>query len=142
MVARMRPQPLQTGEDTVMTEQPSPIEIENPIIEAEDIVFSYGGPAVLHGVNLQIPENRITAIIGPSGCGKSTFLRLLNRMHDFVPGASVQGQVRYRGQDLYDPAIDPVEVRRRIGMVFQKPNPFPKSIYDNMAFGPRRSTAW
>ncbi len=113
------------------------VEIENPIIQATDVRFSYGGPQVLHGVNLDIPENQITAIIGPSGCGKSTFLRLLNRMNDFVDGSSVQGGIRYRGQDLYDPAVDPVEVRRRIGMVFQKPNPFPKSIYDNVAWGPR-----
>jgi len=111
--------------------------IENPILDARDIVFSYCGPPVLHGVSLRIPENRITAIIGPSGCGKSTMLRLFNRMNDFVDGSSVEGEVRYRGQDLYDPAVDPVEVRRRIGMVFQKPNPFTKSIYDNVAWGPR-----
>jgi phosphate transport system ATP-binding protein len=114
-----------------------PIVIDNPILEAEDIVFSYGGPQVLHGVNLAIPENQITAIIGPSGCGKSTLLRLFNRMNDFVDGSSVQGEIRYRGQNLYDPTIDPVEVRRRIGMVFQKPNPFPKTIHDNVAWGPR-----
>jgi phosphate transport system ATP-binding protein len=138
MVAAPHPQPLADEEsDVVTSETPKPIEIENPIIEASDVRFSYGGPQVLHGIDLDIPENQITAIIGPSGCGKSTFLRLLNRMNDFVDGSSVEGSIRYRGQDLYDTAIDPVEVRRRIGMVFQKPNPFPKTIYDNVAWGPR-----
>jgi phosphate transport system ATP-binding protein len=113
------------------------MEIEDAILEAQDIVFSYGAAPVLHGVCLRIPGNQITAIIGPSGCGKSTLLRLFNRMNDFVAGSSVRGQILFRGQDLYAPGIDPVEVRRRIGMVFQKPNPFPKSIYDNVAWGPR-----
>jgi phosphate transport system ATP-binding protein len=86
---------------------------------------------------MQIRKNFVTAFIGPSGCGKSTFIRCFNRMNDLVPGAAVEGKVLYHGQDLYGAAVDPVEVRRRIGMVFQKPNPFPKSIYDNIAFGPR-----
>jgi phosphate transport system ATP-binding protein len=88
-------------------------------------------------INLPIPRNRITALIGPSGCGKSTVLRTFNRMNDLIEGARVEGTVLYHGVDLYDPKVDPVEVRRRIGMVFQKPNPFPKSIYDNVSFGPK-----
>ena len=91
----------------------------------------------MRDVTLPIRENEITALIGPSGCGKSTFIRTLNRMNDLIEGARVEGSVRYHGVDLYDPQVDPVEVRRRIGMVFQKPNPFPKSIYDNIAFGPK-----
>jgi len=88
-------------------------------------------------VSLKVPKNRITAIIGPSGCGKSTLLRSFNRMNDLIDGAHIEGRILYYGVDLYDDGVDPVEVRRRIGMVFQKPNPFPKSIYDNVAFGPR-----
>jgi phosphate transport system ATP-binding protein len=88
-------------------------------------------------VSVQVHENHITALIGPSGCGKTTFLRCLNRMNDLIPTARVEGTLLYHGVDLYDPAVDPVEVRRRIGMVFQKPNPFPKTIYDNVAFGPK-----
>ena len=88
-------------------------------------------------VGIDIFKNHITAMIGPSGCGKSTLIRCLNRMNDLIPAASVEGEIIYHGQNLYDPQIDPVEVRKRIGMVFQKPNPFPKSIYDNIAFGPR-----
>jgi phosphate transport system ATP-binding protein len=137
MVVAPNPQPILEEERAVTSETPSQLAIENPIIQASGVRFTYGGPQVLHGIDLDIPENQITAIIGPSGCGKSTFLRLLNRMNDFVDGASVEGDIRYRGQDLYDTAVDPVEVRRRIGMVFQKPNPFPKSIYDNVAWGPR-----
>lgn len=138
MVSVPRPQRLEKEADSNVTvEAPEPIGFENPILEARDIVFSYGAAPVLHGVNLQIPENRITAIIGPSGCGKSTLLRLFNRMNDFVDGSSVQGRIEFHGQNLYHPSIDPVEVRRRIGMVFQKPNPFPKTIYDNVAWGPK-----
>ena len=88
-------------------------------------------------MTLPIYRNEITALIGPSGCGKTTFLRCLNRMNDLIEGARVEGTLLYHGVDLYDPQVDPVEVRRRIGMVFQKPNPFPKSIYDNIAFGPK-----
>ena len=137
MVGAPNPQPILEQEHVVTSETPSQLVIENPIIEARDVRFTYGGPQVLHGIDLDIPENQITAIIGPSGCGKSTFLRLLNRMNDFVDGSAVDGRISYRGQSLYDHAVDPVEVRRRIGMVFQKPNPFPKSIYDNVAWGPR-----
>ncbi len=107
------------------------------VFEVEDVSVRYGDFTAVRDVSLTIPRNEITALIGPSGCGKSTILRTLNRMNDLVDDASVQGTVRYNGEDIYAPDVDPVEVRRRIGMVFQKPNPFPKSIYDNVAFGPR-----
>ena len=97
----------------------------------------YGGKLAVDGVSADFAKNQITALIGPSGCGKSTLIRCLNRMNDLIPAASVEGSIIYHGQDLYDDNVDPVEVRKRIGMVFQKPNPFPKSIYDNIAFGPR-----
>jgi len=107
------------------------------VFELERLSCFYGDFRAVRDVSLAIPRNRITAIIGPSGCGKSTLLRSFNRMNDLVDGAAITGSIRYHGVDLYGPRIDPVEVRRRIGMVFQKPNPFPKSIYDNVAFGPR-----
>ncbi len=110
---------------------------ELTVFEIEDLEVSYGGVTAVEKVELAIPANRITALIGPSGCGKTTVLRCLNRMNDLIDGARVNGVVRYHGVDLYERGVDPVEVRRRIGMVFQKPNPFPKSIYDNIAFGPR-----
>jgi phosphate transport system ATP-binding protein len=102
-----------------------------------DVSVYYGAFRAVKHVSLEIPKNRITALIGPSGCGKTTFLRSLNRMNDLIEGARVEGEIRYHDVDIYDPAVDPVEVRKRIGMVFQKPNPFPKSIYDNIAFGPK-----
>ncbi|MCZ7527440.1 MAG: phosphate ABC transporter ATP-binding protein PstB [Acidimicrobiia bacterium] len=111
--------------------------VAEPVFEIRDLAVAYHGSRVIESVTFDIPARRITALIGPSGCGKSTFLRCLNRMNDLVPGARVEGTLTYHGQDLYDPRVDPVEVRRRIGMVFQKPNPFPKSVYDNVAFGPR-----
>jgi phosphate transport system ATP-binding protein len=107
------------------------------VFDVEGLRVSYSGALALDGVTLEIKKNFVTAFIGPSGCGKSTFIRCFNRMNDLIPGAAVEGQVLYHGRDLYRPGVDPVEVRRRIGMVFQKPNPFPKSIYDNIAFGPR-----
>jgi phosphate transport system ATP-binding protein len=107
------------------------------VLELKDVSVSYGTFRAVRDVNLDIHQGQITALIGPSGCGKTTVLRSLNRMHDLVSGARVDGLVRYHGADLYGPDVDPVEVRRRIGMVFQRPNPFPKSIYDNVAFGPR-----
>ena len=111
--------------------------IENPVFIAEKLSVSYGtSPAVLD-VSLRVPEKQITAFIGPSGCGKSTIIRCFNRMNDLIPAARVEGTVRYHGVDLYGNEIDSVQVRKRIGMVFQKPNPFPKSIYDNIAFGPK-----
>jgi phosphate transport system ATP-binding protein len=97
----------------------------------------YGNSLALGGVSFEIYRNMVTALIGPSGCGKSTFIRCLNRMNDLIPGAHVEGEILYHGQNLYGPHVDPVALRRWIGMVFQKPNPFPKSIYDNVAWGPR-----
>jgi phosphate transport system ATP-binding protein len=107
------------------------------VFRLEDVHVHYGRFLALRGVSLEIGRNEITAFIGPSGCGKSTLIRCLNRMNDLIPGARVEGRIDYHGQDLYGDGVDPVEVRRRIGMVFQKPNPFPKSIYENVAFGPR-----
>ncbi|HLB19599.1 MAG TPA: phosphate ABC transporter ATP-binding protein, partial [Gaiellaceae bacterium] len=107
------------------------------VFDIHDLTVSYGRVTAISDVNLQIHRNIITAIIGPSGCGKSTFIRCLNRMNDLVPGTRIEGQILYQGLDLYASGVDPVEVRRRIGMVFQKANPFPKSIYDNVAWGPR-----
>ena len=107
------------------------------LFAVEDLTVSYAGVPALKDVSLEIYRNFITAFIGPSGCGKSTFIRCFNRMNDLIPTAAVDGSVRYHGADLYAKEVDPVEVRKRIGMVFQKPNPFPKSIYDNVAFGPR-----
>jgi phosphate transport system ATP-binding protein len=127
----------------------APIEIAQPreaplsaadreaVFATRGLTVSYGRSAAVVGVDLDIYENLVTAIIGPSGCGKSTFLRSLNRMNDLVSSARVEGEVLYHGQDIYGDGVDPVEVRRRIGMVFQKPNPFPKSIYDNVAWGLR-----
>ena len=107
------------------------------VFEVRDLTVDYSGNVAIEGVTLDVYKNSVTAFIGPSGCGKSTFIRCFNRMNDLVPGAHVNGDVLYHGKDLYASDVDPVEVRRRIGMVFQKPNPFPKSIYDNVAFGPR-----
>jgi phosphate transport system ATP-binding protein len=117
------------------------ITIERPrsevVFELRNVGVSYFDHPAVEDVNLDIHRNEITALIGPSGCGKSTLLRSFNRMNDLIPGARVTGALSYHGHDLYGPDVDPVEVRRRIGMVFQRPNPFPKSIYDNVAFGPR-----
>jgi phosphate transport system ATP-binding protein len=107
------------------------------VFRTENVSVYYGQFRAVRDVSLMIRQHEITAFIGPSGCGKSTVLRCFNRMNDLVPGARIEGAVRYRGIDLYDPSVNPVEVRRRIGMVFQKPNPFPKSVYDNVAYGPR-----
>ncbi|MGI8631851.1 MAG: phosphate ABC transporter ATP-binding protein PstB [Solirubrobacterales bacterium] len=107
------------------------------IFEINGVSVSYGGVPAVRDIDFDIYQHEITALIGPSGCGKSTLLRCLNRMNDLILSAEVEGALLYHGQDLYGPKVDPVEVRKRIGMVFQKPNPFPKSIYDNIAFGPR-----
>jgi phosphate transport system ATP-binding protein len=107
------------------------------VFDVRDVSVYYGAFRAVRNVTLPIRMNEITALIGPSGCGKTTFLRCLNRMNDLIEGARVEGELLYHGVDLYGERVDPVEVRRRIGMVFQKPNPFPKSIYDNIAFGPR-----
>jgi phosphate transport system ATP-binding protein len=107
------------------------------VLETEDLSVYYSGKPAVRDITLKIPRNRVVAFIGPSGCGKSTLLRCFNRMNDLVEVAEVKGTVRYRGENLYGAEVDPVDVRRRIGMVFQKPNPFPKSIYENVAFGAR-----
>jgi phosphate transport system ATP-binding protein len=107
------------------------------VFELDSVTVSYAGKPAVSEVSMPMYANAITALIGPSGCGKSTLIRCLNRMNDLIPSASVDGRVLYHGEDIYDDQIDAVEVRKRIGMVFQKPNPFPKSIYDNIAFGPR-----
>ena len=107
------------------------------VFKLNEVSVYYGKSLAVSQVSLPIYENEITALIGPSGCGKSTILRSLNRMNDLIPGARVQGEVLYHGEDIYGPQVDPVQVRKIVGMVFQKPNPFPKSIYDNVAFGPR-----
>src|SRR5579871_5056650 len=107
------------------------------VFDIRDLSVSYGKALAVSGVTLEVYRHAITALIGPSGCGKSTFLRCLNRMNDLVPNARVDGTLLYHGTDLYGAGVDPIEVRRRIGMVFQRPNPFPKSIYDNIAFGLR-----
>ncbi len=108
-----------------------------PALETRDLSVFYGDKEAIKSISMEIPRNKIVALIGPSGCGKTTLLRCFNRMNDLVPNARIDGRVIFRGENLYDDHVDPVEVRRRIGMVFQKPNPFPKSIYDNVAFGPR-----
>ena len=107
------------------------------MFEIRDMCLWYGANQALHHVNIEIPEKSITALIGPSGCGKSTFLKTLDRMNDLVPGVKVTGDIRYKGTDIFSPSVDVNELRRQIGMVFQKPNPFPMSIYDNIAYGPR-----
>jgi len=109
----------------------------DPILEISDLNFYYGDQPALQNVSIEIFPQRVTAIIGPSGCGKSTFLRTLNRMNDLVKGTNIQGEVFLEGKNIYDDDVDPVKLRRLVGMVFQKPNPFPKSIYDNVAYGPR-----
>jgi phosphate transport system ATP-binding protein len=111
--------------------------VRDVIFDVDDINVYYGEHRAIRDVTLDLHLNEITALIGPSGCGKSTFIRCLNRMNDLIPSARVDGRIVYHGEDLYADDIDPVQVRKRIGMVFQKPNPFPKSIYDNIAFGPR-----
>jgi phosphate transport system ATP-binding protein len=128
-----------TNVSAVAESLPSPDadEMAEIVFEVEDANVDYGAHRAVAGATLDIASREITAIIGPSGCGKSTFLRCLNRMNDFIPGATVSGRLLYHGEDLYDPKVDAAEVRRRIGMVFQRPNPFPKSIYDNVAYGPR-----
>ena len=111
--------------------------MENTILSARDLNLYYGENHALKNINIDIPANEITALIGPSGCGKSTFLKTLDRMNDLVPGIKITGSVQYRGQEIYAPNVDVTWLRKQIGMVFQKPNPFPMSIYDNVAYGPR-----
>ena len=110
---------------------------ETPILQSKDLHLYYGETEALKGINMDIQKNEITALIGPSGCGKSTFLKTLDRMNDLIPSVRITGQVLLNGQDIYEKDVDVNELRRRVGMVFQKPNPFPMSIYDNIAYGPR-----
>ena len=122
----------------VQERRSSPALEETPVVfDVQDVEVFYGAFRAVHDVTMKIHKNQITAFIGPSGCGKTTMLRAFNRMHDVIPGARVAGKLHYHGVDLYGPDVSATEVRGRIGMVFQKPNPFPKSIYDNIAFGPR-----
>src|SRR5687768_5171268 len=126
--------------DAPATQGYAPVEDATPkeaVFELRDVAVEYSGKPAVREISFDIYRERITALIGPSGCGKSTLIRCLNRMNDLIPTASVSGEVLYHGEDLYGPHVDPVQARKRIGMVFQKPNPFPKSIYDNIAFGPR-----
>jgi len=117
------------------TSGPTPGTTPDPIISSRDLDVFYGDERALDSIDIDIPENRVTAIIGPSGCGKSTFLRCINRMNDRIDVCRVDGELTLRGKNVYDPDVDPVALRRRVGMVFQEPNPFPKSIYDNVAYG-------
>ena len=110
---------------------------QDSILQSRGLSVYYDTKKVVTDVDLDVARNRITAIIGPSGCGKSTLLRCFNRMNDLIPSAKVEGQVMFDGLDIYGQGVDPTEIRYQIGMVFQRPNPFPKSIYDNVAFGPR-----
>ena len=126
----------------VIAEHAQPVDAFDPanrdvVFDVQGVTVSYDGDPAISNVSMKIYKNLVTALIGPSGCGKSTFIRCFNRMNDLIPSARVDGLIDYRGTDLYGPSVDPVEVRTRIGMVFQKPNPFPKSVYDNVAFGPR-----
>ncbi|MFM8862913.1 MAG: phosphate ABC transporter ATP-binding protein PstB, partial [Acidimicrobiia bacterium] len=123
--------------DPVETAAVAAVDSPSVVFDVRELDVYYGEFRAVRDVNLEIHQHEITAFIGPSGCGKSTVLRCFDRMNDLIEGARVEGRILYHGVDLYDPRIDPVEVRKRIGMVFQKPNPFPKSIYDNVAFGPR-----
>jgi phosphate transport system ATP-binding protein len=130
----VRPNDVGSGEAGEAADDAARAEV---VFELQDVGVSYFDSVAIAGVTLDVHRHQITALIGPSGCGKSTLLRSFNRMNDLVAGARVSGRISYHGHDLYGPGVDPVEVRRRIGMVFQRPNPFPKSIYDNVAFGPR-----
>ncbi len=114
-----------------------PLDVMNPVFTLDKVSVYYGDYEAIRDVSLPIAKNEITAFIGPSGCGKSTLLRSFNRMNDLIPGARVEGTVAYHGTDIYGPNVDPIEVRRRVGMVFQKPNVFPKSIFENVAYGPK-----
>jgi phosphate transport system ATP-binding protein len=135
-VSEMTTMPTMRPVDVAARQESEPLQRET-VFDIQDLQASYGSNVAVKGVDLEIYRNLITAVIGPSGCGKSTFIRCLNRMNDEVPGFRHEGKILYHGTDLYGDGVEPVEVRRRIGMVFQKPNPFPKTIYDNVAWGPR-----
>jgi phosphate transport system ATP-binding protein len=123
--------------EVVRQDEPRPVASREVVFDIDNLSVHYGKTTAFDGVTLDIYKNQVTAVIGPSGCGKSTFIRCLNRMNDLVPGAAVGGKILYQGADIYGGDVDAIEVRRRIGMVFQRPNPFPKSIYDNVAFAPK-----
>jgi len=127
----------QTVPENHVSVRTDPVAQDDAVVSIENLSLWYGGFQALHDVSLTVPRNKVTALIGASGCGKSTLLRCVNRMNDLVPSVRVEGKLSYEGVNLYDPAVDPVEVRRRVGMVFQKPNPFPKTVYENVAFGPK-----
>jgi phosphate transport system ATP-binding protein len=130
--------PIDVAPVEIAQERKAPVREQREVVfDVRDLTVAYGATTAISNVDLEVYRNLITAVIGPSGCGKSTFIRCLNRMNDLVPAARIEGQVLYHGQDLYGDGVDSAEVRRRIGMVFQKANPFPKSIYDNVAWGPR-----
>jgi len=142
MSEKLTPRPDAPSSEPTRRFEPSsqpaePKRVKEPIFDVRDVSVHYGAHRAIRDVSMGIAQHEITALIGPSGCGKSTFIRCLNRMNDLVPSARVDGSIVYHGEDLYGTNIDPVQVRKRIGMVFQKPNPFPKSIYENIAFGPR-----
>ena len=122
---------------TTTTYSPENLVTDKAVLRAKTISVYYGSTLAVRGVSLDIPENQVIAFIGPSGCGKSTVFRCFNRMNDLIPSARMEGQITFHGRDIYDKQVDPVQLRSRIGMVFQKPNPFPKSIYENIAFGAR-----
>ncbi|WP_166037498.1 phosphate ABC transporter ATP-binding protein PstB [Sphingosinicella sp. YJ22] len=122
---------------TVAAPAPAPAAAETPKITARDVSVFYGSKKAIDSVSIEVTQENVTAFIGPSGCGKSTFLRTLNRMNDTIPSARVEGRIELDGEDIYSPDMDVVQLRARVGMVFQKPNPFPKSIYENVAYGPR-----
>jgi phosphate transport system ATP-binding protein len=126
-----------TSQNLDSTMNPTDVPDRQIRLAARDVTVHYGAKQALHGISIDIPDRAVTAFIGPSGCGKSTFLRCINRMNDTIEGARVGGTILLDGEDIYSPDLDVVELRARVGMVFQKPNPFPKSIYDNVAYGPR-----
>ena len=134
---RLIERPVAAGDPSAAPPTPTPATEKDIVFRSEEVSVHYGSFRAVRDVTFDVPKNEIMALIGPSGCGKSTVLRCYNRMNDLIRDARVTGSITYRGTDLYDERVDPVEVRRRIGMVFQKPNPFPKSIYDNVAYGPR-----
>ncbi|HEU0025385.1 MAG TPA: phosphate ABC transporter ATP-binding protein PstB [Thermoleophilaceae bacterium] len=128
---------IQLDARTADHDKSEPREARETVFDIDNVTVRYAGTPAVRDIAFDVHKGEITALIGPSGCGKSTLIRCLNRMNDLIPSASVEGRVLYHGEDLYGPKVDPVQVRKLIGMVFQKPNPFPKSIYDNIAFGPR-----
>lgn len=128
---------MQLGQALSARGETIPLEVSSPVFTLDDVSVFYGDYEAIRNVTLPVAKNEITAFIGPSGCGKSTLLRSFNRMNDLIPGAHVKGIVAYHGTDIYSHEVDPIEVRRKVGMVFQKPNVFPKSIYDNVAYGPK-----